>query len=126
MDKKIINSEKAFPAVGPYSHAVLVDERTLYTSGALGADPKTGQLKETLEGQVVQTFANLEAVLVEAGMGFENIVKMTVFLQDMNDFAAMNEIYAGHFPVNPPARSTVEVAGLPLGALFEIEAVAIK
>lgn len=126
MDKKIINSEKAFPAVGPYSHAVLVDERTLYTSGALGADPKTGQLKETLEEQVVQTFANLEAVLIEAGMGFENIVKMTVFLQDMNDFAAMNEIYAGHFPVNPPARSTVEVAGLPLGALFEIEAVAIK
>jgi len=126
MDKKIINSEKAFPAVGPYSHAVLVDERMLYTSGALGADPKTGQLKETLEEQVVQTFANLEAVLIEAGMGFENIVKMTVFLQDMNDFAAMNEIYAGHFPVNPPARSTVEVAGLPLGALFEIEAVAIK
>jgi len=126
MDKRAINSEKAFAAVGPYSHAVLVNENMLFTSGAIGADPISGELKETLEGQVIQTFANLGAVLDEAGMNFDNIVKTTVFLRDMNDFAVANRIYAEYFLGDKPARSTVAVVDLPMGALYELEAVAVK
>jgi len=126
VEKKIINSDKAFAAVGPYSHSVLVDNAIQYTSGQIGADPTTGQLKETVEEQTIQAFANLEAILNEADMGFENVVKTTVFLKNMSDFAAVNKIYAGYFPHNPPARSCVAAAELPLGALFEIEAIAVR
>jgi len=127
--KKIINSDKAFAAVGPYSHSVIVDGTVgdlQFTSGQIGADPKTGRLKETVEEQTIQAFANLEAILDEAGMNFANVVKTTVFLKNMSDFAAVNEIYAQYFPVDPPARSCVAAAELPLGALFEIEAIAVK
>jgi len=126
VEKKIVNSDKAFAAVGPYSHSVLLDDTVQYTSGQIGADPATGQLKETVEEQTIQAFANLEAILNEAGMSFENVVKTTVFLKNMSDFAAVNEIYAGYFPDNPPARSCVAAAELPLGALFEIEAIAVR
>ncbi|MCL2403742.1 MAG: Rid family detoxifying hydrolase [Coriobacteriia bacterium] len=129
MEKKVINSEKAFAAVGPYSHSILVDGSggdIQFTSGQIGADPKTGKLKETVEEQTVQAFANLEVILNEAGMSFDNVVKTTVFLKNMGDFAAVNEIYAQYFPANPPARSCVAAAELPLGALFEIEAIAVR
>jgi len=124
--REVINSEKAFPAVGPYSHAVLVDGRTLFTSGSIGACPIDGRLKEGLEAQVEQALPNLAAVLDEAGMSFDNVVKTTVFLRDMNDFPRANEIYARCFPSDPPARSTVAAAGLPLDALYEVEAIAVK
>ncbi|MCL2680232.1 MAG: Rid family detoxifying hydrolase [Coriobacteriia bacterium] len=126
MDTKVVSSDKGFPAVGPYSPSILVDGRVQFISGQLGADPETGQLKETLEEQIVQTFANVEALLVAADMGFENVVKTTVFLRDMNDFAVANKIYASYFSDNPPARSCFAVAGLPLDALYEIEAIAVK
>lgn len=126
MDRKIINSEKAFAAVGPYSHSVLLGNGMQFTSGQIGADPATGKLLEGVEAQTVQAFANLEAILHEAGMNFSNVVKTTVFLKNMSDFASVNKIYAGYFPENPPARSCVAAAELPLGALFEIEAIAVK
>ncbi|MCL2379258.1 MAG: Rid family detoxifying hydrolase [Coriobacteriia bacterium] len=128
MEKKIINSEKAFAAVGPYSHSVVLSGAPTmqYTSGQIGACPKSGKLKETVEEQTVQAFANLEAILNEAGMDFDNVVKTTVFLKNMSDFAAVNKIYAGYFPADPPARSCVAAAELPLGALFEIEAIAAR
>jgi len=125
IDKKAVSSERGFPAVGPYSPSIVVGGKVQFISGQLGADPASGKLHDSLEQQVVQTFANLQAVLEAADMGFENIVKTTVFLRDMNDFAAMNEIYADYFGDTPPARSTIAVAGLPLGALFEIEAIAV-
>ncbi|MCL2438379.1 MAG: Rid family detoxifying hydrolase [Coriobacteriia bacterium] len=126
MKKEIINSEKAFAAVGPYSHSVLVDGSLQFISGQIGADPSTGKLKATVEDQTIQAFANLEAILEETGMSFENVVKTTVFLKDMDDFAAVNQIYAQYFPHDPPARSCVAAAALPLGALFEVEAIAVK
>ena len=125
MEKKIINAEAAFAAVGPYSHAVMAGNM-LFTSGQIGADPATGQLKDGVEAQAEQAFANLGAILEEAGFGFENIVKTTVFLKSMSDFAAVNEIYANHFSGDFPARSCVAAAELPIGALYEIEAIAVK
>ena len=126
MKKEIINSPEAFAAVGPYSHSVLVSDSVQFTSGQIGADPTTGKLVEGVESQTIQAFANLEAILKAADMDFSNIVKTTVFLDNMDDFAAVNEIYAGYFPDNPPARSCVAAAQLPLGALFEIEAIAVR
>ena len=125
MAKKIVNSPNAPAAVGPYSHSVVVGN-IQFISGQLGLEPETGKLKETVEEQTVQAFANLKAILDEAGMDFSNIVKTTVFLQNMSDFASVNKIYAKYFPSNPPARSCVEVAKMPLGGLFEIEAIAVK
>ncbi|MCL2865397.1 MAG: Rid family detoxifying hydrolase [Lachnospiraceae bacterium] len=126
MEKKIINSKKAPAAVGPYSHSVLVGGNILYTSGQLGIDPADGVMKETVAEQTKQAFANLGAILNEAGMDYSDVVKTLVFLKDMGDFAEANKIYATYFPNNPPARSCVEAAALPLGALFEIEAIAVK
>jgi len=125
MAKKIVNSPKAPAAVGPYSHSVVAGN-IQFISGQLGLEPETGKLKETVEEQTIQAFANLKAILDEAGMDFSNIVKTTVFLQNMSDFASVNKIYAEYFPSNPPARSCVEVAKMPLGGLFEIEAIAVK
>jgi len=126
MGKRAVNSERAFAAVGPYSHSVLVNEDMLFTSGTIGADPASGELKETLEEQVIQTFANLGAILDESGMNFDNVVKTTVFLRDMNDFAVANRIYAEYFLGDKPARSTVAVVDLPMGALYELEAIAVR
>ena len=119
----IITSPKAPAALGPYSHAVL-NGSTLYTSGQIGLVPETGVLAgDTIESQAEQVFQNLEAVLAAAGMTFQNVVKTTVFLTDLNDFSAMNTIYATKFPENPPARSCVQVAKLPAGAKMEMESV---
>ncbi|RGX55259.1 RidA family protein [Anaerotruncus sp. AF02-27] len=122
---KIITAQNAPAAVGPYSHAVLAGN-TVYTSGQLGADPKTGKLGSGVEEQAKLAFQNLIAVLAEAGMSLSDVTKTTVFLADMGDFAAVNKIYADFFGGHAPARSCVQVAALPKGALFEIEAIAVK
>ena len=122
---KTITAQNAPAAVGPYCHARLAGN-TLYTSGQLGLIPATGRLAQGVEAQAAQALENLKAVLVAAGMGVEDVVKTTVFLADMNDFAAVNAVYARHFPGEVPARSCVQVAALPMGALFEIEAVAVR
>ncbi|MDD7446812.1 MAG: RidA family protein [Clostridiales bacterium] len=120
-----VYAEKAPAAIGPYCHAVLSGD-TLYCSGQLGVNPATGELAEGVEAQAKQALANLEAVLVKGGMKLADVVKTTVFLADMNDFAKINAIYAEAFGSNKPARSCVEVSKLPNGGLFEIEAIAVK
>ncbi len=123
--KKIIYTAKAPKAIGPYSQAVR-SEALVYTAGQVGIDPAGGELVEGgIEAQTRQVLTNLKNVLEASDSGLNFVVKTTVFLKDMNDFAKMNAIYAGFFPENPPARSTIAVAGLPKGALVEIEAVAI-
>ena len=122
---KTIAAPNAPAAVGPYCHAKLAGG-TLYTSGQLGLIPATGELAQGVEAQAAQALDNLKAVLEAAGMGLEDVVKTTVFLSDMNDFAAINAVYAKYFPCEAPARSCVQVAALPKGGLFEIEAVAVK
>jgi 2-iminobutanoate/2-iminopropanoate deaminase len=123
--KEVIHSEKAPAALGPYSQAIKVGN-FIYTSGQVGIDPANGDLISwQLRDQVHQVFKNLQAVLEAAGASLQNVVKTTVFLAHMSDFAEMNSIYAEYFGENRPARSTVEVARLPKDALVEIEAVAI-
>ena len=121
----IITAPNAPAAVGPYCHAKLAGN-TLYTSGQLGLIPATGELPQGVEAQASQALDNLSAVLAAAGMTCADVVKTTVFLADMGDFAAINAIYAKYFPGEAPARSCVQVAALPKGALFEIEAVAVQ
>ena len=120
-----ITAPNAPAAVGPYCHAKLAGN-TLYTSGQLGLIPATGELPQGVEAQASQALDNLSAVLAAAGMTCADVVKTTVFLADMGDFAAINAIYAKYFPGEVPARSCVQAAALPKGALFEIEAVAVK
>ena len=122
---KTITAQNAPAAVGPYCHAKLAGN-TLYTSGQLGLIPATGELPQGVEAQAAQALENLKAVLAAAGMDCADVVKTTVFLADMGDFAAVNAIYAQYFPGEAPARSCVQVAALPKGAPFEIEAVAVK
>ena len=122
---KTITAENAPAAVGPYCHAKLAGN-TLYTSGQLGLLPATGELPQGVEAQATQALENLQAVLAAAGMTCADVVKTTVFLAVINDFAAINAIYARYFTGEAPARSCVQVAALPKGALFEIEAVAVK
>ena len=121
----IITAPNAPAAVGPYCHAKLAGN-TLSTSGQLGLIPATGELPQGVEAQASQALDNLSAVLAAAGMTCADVVKTTVFLADMGDFAAINAIYAKYFPGEAPARSCVQAAALPKGALFEIEAVAVK
>ena len=124
MEREIIATDRAPAAVGPYSQAVRVGD-FVFTAGQIGIDPATGKLREGLEAQTRQILDNLQAVLEAAGSGLEHVVKTTIFLTDIADFAAVNAVYATAFPERPPARSTVQVAALPLGALVEIEAVAL-
>jgi 2-iminobutanoate/2-iminopropanoate deaminase len=122
--KTIIHTDKAPPAAGPYSQAVTTNG-FVYTAGQVGVDPATRQFAgDTIETQTRQVLNNLVAVLEAAGCTFADVVKATVFLSDMNNFAAMNAIYGEYFQTNPPARSTVQVARLPLDAKVEIELVA--
>lgn len=122
---KTISAQNAPAAVGPYCHAKLAGN-TLYTSGQLGLVPATGDLPAGVEAQARQALENLGAILKTAGMEFSDVVKTTVFLVDMGDFAAINAIYADYFTGEAPARSCVAVAALPKGALFEVEAVAVR
>ena len=124
--KTVISSPNAPAAIGPYSHAVAVND-FLFTSGQIPLDPATGKLAgDTIEVQTEQVLKNLEAVLAANGMTFADVVKTTVFLTDLADFSVVNGIYASRFPEEPPARSCVQVAGLPGGSKIEIELVARK
>ena len=123
--KKIIASPLAPKAVGPYSQAVETGG-TLYISGQLPIDGATGKMAEGIEAQTRQSLTNLGHILSEAGYGFENVVKTTVLLQHISDFAAMNAVYAEYFTSEMPARICFEVAALPMGALVEIDAVAAE
>ena len=123
--RKTIHAENAPAAVGPYVHAVEVGD-FVYTSGQIGLVPATGVLAEGVEAQAEQAIKNLEVVLKEAGCTLKNVVKTTVFLADINDFAAINAVYANYFTGDAPARSCVQAAALPKGGLFEIEAIAVK
>ncbi len=125
MQKSIIHTEKAPAAVGPYSQATRAGE-LVYTAGQIPLDPASGKMVEGgIESQTRRALENLQAVLEAAGAGLDTVLKTTVFLQDMGEFGAMNAVYAEFFPENPPARSAVQVAALPLGARVEIEAVAL-
>lgn len=125
MKKKVIQTDKAPKAIGPYSQAIAVDSM-VYTAGQIGLIPSTGELIEGgIEEQTRQVLTNLSNVLEAAGSSISNVVKTIVFLKDMSDFPKMNAIYTEFFGGNPPARSTVAVAGLPKGASVEIEAVAL-
>ena len=124
--KKIIATTAAPADIGPYSQGI-EGGSIVITSGQLPVDPVTGAFAEGgIAGQTRQSLTNVQAVLAQAGLTMENIIKTTVFLKDMNDFAAMNEVYATFFPENPPARSAVEVARLPKDAMVEIEAIAVR
>ncbi len=125
MSRTIIATEAAAAAVGPYSQGVGFD-RLVFASGQLPIDPASGELAEGIEAQTKAVLRNLEAVLIAGGASFATVLKTTVFLKNMDDFAAMNAVYATAFPAEPPARSTIEVAKLPKGALVEIEAVAAR
>jgi len=122
--RTIVRTQAAPAAVGPYSQAVST-EQFVFLSGQLGLDPETSKLKDGLEAQTAQILANIRAVLDASGSSMEQIVKTTIFLTNMSDFAAVNAIYAQAFSGEPPARSTVQVAALPLGGLVEIEAIAL-
>ncbi len=121
--KQAVVSEQAPKPVGPYSQAIIVGS-LVWCSGQIGIDPKTGTLVEGLEQQTEQIFNNLKAVLERAGSGLERVVKATVFITSMDNFARVNEVYARFFKEPFPARSTVEVGALPKGALVEIEVIA--
>lgn len=125
MAKDIIGTDGAPRAIGPYSQAVRAGG-FLFLSGQIALDPQSGQVAaDDIVGQTEQVMNNIGAVLNAACLGFEDVVKTTIFLADLADFAAVNEIYGKRFPQDPPARSTVEVQGLPRGVLVEIEAVAV-
>jgi 2-iminobutanoate/2-iminopropanoate deaminase len=124
MTKQVIQTPNAPSAIGPYSQAIAANG-FVYTAGQLGVIPGTGKLIEgDIQAQTRQALENLSAILGAAGTSLDNAVKSTVFLASMDDFAAMNAIYSQYFVNNPPARSTIQVAKLPLGGLVEIEVVA--
>ncbi len=122
--KKIIKTENAPSAIGPYSQATVVGD-TIYTSGQIPIDPKTGEIvSEHVKIQTKQSLENVKAILEAAGTTMDKVFKTTVFIKNMNDFASINEVYTTYFSENPPARSCVEVARLPKDVLVEIEVIA--
>ena len=123
MPDRIIHTQKAPAAIGPYSQAVIAGGM-LYTSGQLGLDPETGTMQDGVEAQTRQCLQNLQAILEEARLEKTDVVKTVVYIKNMADFATVNEIYASFFGDHKPARSCVEVSGMAKGGLVEIEAVA--
>ncbi len=123
--KKIISTDKAPAAIGPYSQAIEVGNM-VFTSGVIPVVPATGEIPEGIEAQANQAIGNLVALLGEAGVSPENVIKTTVFIKNMDDFAKINAIYSEFFKVDCPARSCVEVARLPKDVLIEIEAIGLK
>ena len=123
--KKVVVTDKAPGAIGPYSQGINVGDMFFF-SGQIPVNPATGEMPEGIEAQVTQSLDNVKALLESQGMDFSNVIKTTVFLADMNDFATMNGIYATYFVEPYPARSAVQVAKLPKGALVEIEVIAHK
>jgi 2-iminobutanoate/2-iminopropanoate deaminase len=125
MTRQAVSTAGAPAAIGPYSQGIAVDG-FVFCSGQLGLDPQTGELVEGVEGQADRALRNLAAVLDAAGLTMADVVKTTLFLADIGDFAAVNPIYAHHMPDPPPARSTFAVGALPRGGLIEIEAIAYR
>lgn len=125
--RKTINTDQAPAAIGPYSQAVKVDAGAMiFCSGQIPLDPKTGEIVgATAAEQATQVMENLIHVLAEAGVDFTTVVKTTIYLADMNDFAAVNEVYATYFKNDPPARATVQVSRLPKDVRVEIDAIAV-
>ena len=123
--KKIISTDKAPAAIGPYSQAIEVNGM-VYTSGVIPVNPATGEIPEGIDAQADQAIGNLCALLKEAGTSADNVIKTTVFIKEMDDFAKVNAVYAKYFEKDCPARSCVEVARLPQDVLIEIEAIAVK
>jgi 2-iminobutanoate/2-iminopropanoate deaminase len=126
MHRQIVTTDRAPQAVGPYSQAVWAGD-LLFCAGQIPLDPASGQMiNANITEQTIRVLENIKALLASQGLGLDRVVKSTVFIQDMNQFAAMNEVYARYFPTNPPARSTVQVARLPKDALVEIEVIACR
>lgn len=125
MSMKCVSSPAAPKAIGPYSPALRVGE-TLFLSGQLGMDPATDELEKGVKAQAERAIKNMEALLAAEGLSLRDVAKTTIFLANLNDFATVNEIYASRFSSPFPARSTVQVAALPKGALVEIEGIAIR
>ncbi len=124
--KKIINTQKAPKAVGPYSQAVEV-KGMLFVSGQIPVNPETGKIVEGgIKEQTEQVMKNIGIILASAGYSFDDVIKSTCLLDDMDNFAAMNEVYAKYYPDNPPARAAYGVVKLPLGVMVEIETIASK
>ena len=126
MARETVSTDEAPKAIGPYSQGVKAGGM-LFCSGQVALDPATGEMvgASDVAAQTERTMQNLAAVLAAAGTSFASVVKTSIFLADLQDFATVNQVYARYFPANPPARATVEVAGLPKGALVEIEAIAV-
>ena len=125
MNKEIISTKNAPSAIGPYSQAIKVGN-LLFSSGQIPLDPTTGELiNHEIKAATTRVLENIKGILGEVGVGFENVIKTVVYLKDMEDFAAVNEIYAQYFTVNQPARSCFQVAKLPKDALIEIEVIAL-
>lgn len=122
---KVVSTAKAPAAIGPYSQALDLGSM-VFVSGQIPVDPATGQMADTIEAQARQSLANLKAILAEAGLTMQDVVKTVVFLADLKDFAAVNEVYAQAFESPYPARSCVQVAGIPKGARVEIECIAVR
>lgn len=125
MPKNVISTDAAPGAIGPYSQGMQIGE-LVFTSGQLGLIPETGQFAEGVEAQTAQSLNNVKAILEAAGSGLDKVVKTTVYLKDMNDFAKVNAVYGTFFTQPYPARSAVEVARLPKDGLVEIEVIALK
>ena len=126
MEKKIITSANAPAPIGPYSHSVLIGN-TLYTSGQVAKDAVSGEMvQRDIKAETAKVMENLQAILVEAGMDFTNVVKTTIYCTDLGNFAQINEVYGSYFTSDFPARETVQVVKLPLNANVEISVVAVK
>ncbi len=124
--REIISTPHAPAAIGPYSQAILAGN-TLYCSGQVAFDPKTGELLQgDIEAETMRVLDNLGAVLQAAGMSYENVVACTVYLTDINDYGQVNEVYARYFNESPPAREAIEVAALPRGARVEVSCTAVR
>ena len=123
--KKIISTEKAPKAIGSYSQAIEING-ILYISGQVPVDPASGEIPEGIIAQTEQVMQNIKSILDEAGYSFADVVKSTCLLSDMSNFKSMNEVYARYYSVEPPARAAFAVKELPLGALIEIETIAVK
>ncbi|MCI0709288.1 MAG: Rid family detoxifying hydrolase [Chloroflexi bacterium] len=125
MNRKVIATEGAPKAVAAYSQGIVAEGKFLFVAGQLGLDPATSQLTSGVEAQTGRALLNLQAIVEAAGATLQDVVKVTVLLHDINDFAAMNKVYAEFFTMNPPARAAFGGLDLPLGALVEIECIAV-
>ncbi len=122
---KLLNTDKAPAALGPYSQGLVTGD-LVFVSGQIPVDPATGNIADTIEEQTKQSISNIQAVLAENGMTLANVIKTTVFLADLGDFAAMNGVYGEYFTEPYPARSCVQVAAIPKGCKLEIECIAVR